>query len=119
MKEHPNAVAVPSAYEAAFDFVVVGGGSAGATLAGRLTEDPAVSVAVIEAGKAGDFLHERVGEILDACAGLTEEQLHRRFDLGDGPGELTLAERTSQMFVSRDGQMLIAFSAGAASSVWP
>lgn len=37
-----------------FDYLVVGGGSAGCVLAGRLSEDPSTSVAVIEAGKAGD-----------------------------------------------------------------
>ena len=37
-----------------FDYLVLGGGSAGCTVAGRLSEDPANSVAVIEAGKAGD-----------------------------------------------------------------
>ncbi|KAI0364110.1 GMC oxidoreductase [Pilatotrama ljubarskyi] len=35
-----------------FDFVVIGGGTAGLTLAARLSEDPNVSVAVLEAGKA-------------------------------------------------------------------
>ncbi|KAJ7866482.1 alcohol oxidase [Mycena leptocephala] len=35
-----------------FDFVIVGGGTCGLTLAARLTEDPELSVLVIEAGSA-------------------------------------------------------------------
>jgi choline dehydrogenase len=34
-----------------YDFVIIGGGTAGLTLAARLTENPRVTVGVIEAGK--------------------------------------------------------------------
>lgn len=43
-----------------FDYVIVGGGSAGSTLASRLTEDPDISVCLLEAGGEGKDIFVRI-----------------------------------------------------------
>ncbi|MEM7722810.1 MAG: GMC family oxidoreductase N-terminal domain-containing protein [Pseudomonadota bacterium] len=48
------------------DYVIVGGGSGGATLAARLTEDPSISVCLIEAGGAGKDIFIRAPALVAA-----------------------------------------------------
>jgi choline dehydrogenase len=64
---HP--ATVPKDAPEAFDFIVVGGGTAGCVVAGRLAENPHVSVLVIEAGKKyADFLlHDTLSVPSSVC----------------------------------------------------
>ena len=48
-----------------FDYVVIGGGQAGLVVASRLSENPDVSVAVIEAGTSGTAKNE--SEKINIC----------------------------------------------------
>ena len=54
----------------AYDYVIVGGGSAGCTLAARLSEDPDVTVCLLEAGGRNDSVLVRmpagVGNLIKA-----------------------------------------------------
>ena len=67
-----------------FDYLVIGGGSAGCVLASRLSEDPAVSVCLVEAGPADRsvLLHCPAGIALLAQTG----QASWRFETVPQPG---------------------------------
>ena len=49
-----------------FDYIIAGGGSAGCVLAARLSEDPAVTVCLIEAGGGGNDLFIRAPALVAA-----------------------------------------------------
>lgn len=62
--------------ESAFDYVIVGAGSAGCVLAGRLTEDEGASVLLLEAGPKDS------SPLIQIPLGLGKLHQHRLFDWG-------------------------------------
>ena len=61
----PGALTVPKQTPSTFDYIVVGAGSAGCVIASRLTENPDITVCLIEAGGADKsiLIHAPVGVV--------------------------------------------------------
>ena len=68
----------------AFDYVIVGGGTAGCALAGRLSEDPANRICLIEAG--GRDNHPFIKVPAGVAAAIGTERLNWRFATVPQPG---------------------------------
>ncbi len=71
--------------EAEYDYIVVGGGCAGLTVAGRLAENTSVSVAVIEAGSFYEISNGNLSQVpatAVAYIGKDQDNWHPGIDWG-------------------------------------